>query len=661
MTETNPFYDLPEPEQNPFYDLPEPQAPRTLSESVWRGTKLAARMLAETPFLTAAGLADLASKGINVGISALDKAGQAIGDKPLEYRLPTDRAATIYQGFSDMGFPEPGETEEKFGRFVAGAGIPIKAGQMMQQSASPVTRGVGEALSMRPGRQGAGAVTAAAAGTAAKEMGAGPGTQLAVEMVGGGAPDVARYGAGAATRRVGRGPGGAERVRGNIDAFERVGTEPTVAQAGEGRFARANEGAMSRTPGGAGRITSTAEQQANDVRDFIEQRADQLAGRRTTAQSAGETIERGIRGDDGFINYQQEIQRELYDRLETLVPDEVRAPVIHTADVLEEMTRIIPGAERVSREISNSAIERIYARFLDDMAASNDGRMPFVALLELRKMVGQKLGSVSLVDEIPKAQWKRLYGALTQDLEVVMGREGPEAQQAWSRANTHTRALHNRIDRLENVLKRKGGPEKIYTATMAGTKEGATTLRAVMQSLNREEQRILTATVMRRMGRATAGKQDDLGEVFSMETFLTNWNGLSNEAKRVLFDRYGPTFRADMDAIARVAANVREGSQVFRNPSGTAQAATQNTMIGAFGMALLTGSFKTAAAIGSIPVLANLNARLITNPRFVRWLATNAETPIQQLPVQLNILAQEAAETGDRDLAYAVALMEQEL
>ena len=81
-------------------------------------------------------------------------------------------------------------------------------------------------------------------------------------------------------------------------------------------------------------------------------------------------------------------------------------------------------------------------------------------------------------------------------------------------------------------------------------------------------------------------------------------------------------------------------------------------MIGAFGMALLTGNFKTAAAIAAIPGAANLNARLMANPRFVNWLATNAEVPMTQFPVQLNILAQQAIDTGDEDLALAVAIME---
>jgi len=70
-------------------------------------------------------------------------------------------------------------------------------------------------------------------------------------------------------------------------------------------------------------------------------------------------------------------------------------------------------------------------------------------------------------------------------------------------------------------------------------------------------------------------QQDDLGEAFNVGSFLTNWNKLSPEAKSVLFNGYSPSFRMDMDKLARVASNLRSGSQVYANPPGTAAALAQ--------------------------------------------------------------------------------------
>jgi hypothetical protein len=45
----------------------------------------------------------------------------------------------------------------------------------------------------------------------------------------------------------------------------------------------------------------------------------------------------------------------------------------------------------------------------------------------------------------------------------------------------------------------------------------------------------------------------------------------------VLFSPLSKEMTADLDKIAKVASNVREGSKVFANPSGTTQALASET------------------------------------------------------------------------------------
>lgn len=115
-----------------------------------------------------------------------------------------------------------------------------------------------------------------------------------------------------------------------------------------------------------------------------------------------------------------------------------------------------------------------------------------------------------------------------------------------------------------------------------------------------------------------------------------------------------------MDQVAKVAANLREGSQVFRNPSGTSQATNQAAAAGGLALAVVTGNMGAAGAIGSGMAGANLSARLLTNPRFVRWLARTTKMPAGAYGSAVNSLAATAKETGDPDLALAVAALEQE-
>lgn len=293
---------------------------------------------------------------------------------------------------------------------------------------------------------------------------------------------------------------------------------------------------------------------------------------------------------------------------------------------------------------------------LEEIAASTDGRLPFEAIKKLRTLVGNEISDSTIASDVPRSKWKALYAALSDDMgEAVAGSK--QGTEAWRRANRYTRAGLNRIESIESVIDKAGGPEAIFRAATSNTRDGATTLRAVMQSLDKDGQKTVSATVLRRLGIANPSNQDDLGEQFSTSTFLTNWNKLSPEAKRTLFDRYGPRFREDMNQIAKVAANLREGSEVFRNPSGTARQQALWSTTGGFVLSVLTGRVDVAAGIAAGVGGANLTARLMTNPRFVRWLAQSTRHPTAHTPSLINQLAQEARKTGDADLAEAVALL----
>jgi hypothetical protein len=286
-----------------------------------------------------------------------------------------------------------------------------------------------------------------------------------------------------------------------------------------------------------------------------------------------------------------------------------------------------------------------------------DNQIPYEALTKLRTLVGKELDNYSLADSVPRDKWKALYGALTRDMEAAA--TTPEAQQAWKRANAYYAARSNRIDSIAHVVDKSGGPEAVYKAAFGNTKEGATTLHAVMQSLPKDAQREMSASFIRRMGRATGSQQNADSDVFSMETFLTNWANMSPEAKRVLFDRHGMGFRQDMDKIARMTDRIRQGSAVFRNPSGsgrlisliTQSAGTASSAASALaaGSPLLAAGIVTSSA--SLAAAFNGLGRLMTSPGFVRWVAQNGEKPVGELISQAQTLRRIAESEGNDDVA----------
>lgn len=624
--------------------------------------------------------------------SLYDK-GDEFGKSAL--RVAREGVRLVGQGMASMaGAPlapelQPQNASERIGtgidRMLGSVGTSIGAGRAMAQSAGPIVSRIGKVLQSNPGMQTVGAVSGPVAREVATQSGAGPVGQNVAELAGAMAPGAIAAGTVAATRGAFRGgEAGRQTVANNIDTFEQAGMgTPSVGQATQSRSMRAAEAGLAVAPGGAGPMVKKAEAQAGELAASIEQRASQLAGK-SSAEQAGRAITSGIKGEGGFVERFKATQKDLYDKLDAFVPKQQPVNVTKTKTALAALNADIPNAPELSKFFKNAKIQGIGGALTEDttvpgtaavkspivdvtgspivkaeaIPASKSNTLPYEAVKKLRTLVGNEMADASLMSDVPRSKWSALYGALSEDLGATVA-NNPQAKAAWSRANTFTRVGMKRLEMVDSVVGRNGGPEAVFKAATAGTKEGATTLRAVMQSLDDEGQKVVSATVLRRLGIAKSGVQSDLGDKFSTETFLTNWNSLSKEAKSTLFDRYGSGFRADMDAVAKATSNLREGSQVFRNPSGTAQKTALITTLSSLGAALASGHPGTAAIIGSGVGLANLSGRLMTNPSFVHWLATTTKAPAGAYVAAVNSLANTAKQTGDMDLARAVAVLEQ--
>ncbi|MBB3802060.1 hypothetical protein FHR47_002308 [Xanthomonas arboricola] len=326
-------------------------------------------------------------------------------------------------------------------------------------------------------------------------------------------------------------------------------------------------------------------------------------------------------------------------------PRDIEAQVPQAGAIEGQLT---PDSSITDPNFGQDHIERQINEFLQGQV---DGKLPYQALQKLRTLVGGELEGSSLLSDVPRSKWKAVYGALTRDMEAAA--TTPEAKQALSRANTYFNARAERIDAIDRVIDRNGGPEKIYSAVMGGVRDGGSTLRAVMQSLPEEGQKAITAAAIRRMGMANPGAQDAAGEAFSATTFLTNWNKVSPEARRALFNRYGPGFSKDIDKIARVAERIKEGGAALSNPSGTARQGAAITYWGSLAGAIMTGNAAGATGIAGAGISANLLARLMTNPTWVKWLAKSTDLPVGALPAQVNVLKRIAAENDEPDIAAA--------
>jgi len=494
----------------------------------------------------------------------------------------------------------------------------------------------------------------------AAENGAGPLGQTLAGMVGGAAPSALRYGAQAGARAVARGgEDGRLQTAQNIADFQQAGAFPSVGQATGTRRMQAAESVAAKAPGSAGVMAAASKNQAADIGGNIDRLANSLSPA-ASGEQAGRAIVKGVTGEGGFLQQFKDKTAANYSALDKFVNKSQLVDVSNTAKTLDDLSATIPGAENTSAAFANSKIASIRDALQSDLSSNsrqnnpailqNGGNgLPYDAVKKLRTIVGNELADAPFSGDVPVSQWKKLYAAMSTDMEAAAKSAGPEAEAALSRANKFHAAGMKRLDVISSVIEKNGGPEAVFRAATSGAKEGATTLRAVMQSLPEDGQKAVSAGVLRRLGKANAGAQNAAGDAFSTETFLTNWNSMSPEAKTALFNRYGDGFRQDMDAVARVADNLRQGSSVFRNPSGTAAANAQLGAGAAFIAALASGNYKTALGVAAGVGTANVGARVLTNPTAVKWLAMTTRAPQSAIPA---ILAQ-AMLSKDPDIRAA--------
>jgi hypothetical protein len=589
-----------------------------------------------------------------VGIAAdpFIQGANALGANQATMRQGADRLADT------LGLPSPETPTERVSSGITsaltGGGGLIGLGRGMAAQGPGIVRDVGRTLSAMPRTQLASLVGGSGASETTREMGGSPGAQMTAGLIGGLGPSFGMAGIQGAPRVMARGgEQGRQNMERSLKDFASVGAAPSVGQAAGNRRMQGLESLLAGAPTSTGVMGRAAERQADDIGTGLQGLANRLVPN-ASAERAGRAVERGA---ETFAGNVKATKKALYWQADQFIPDDTPLALSRTQMALAELTTPNQGAMATTGALINPKIGQMAQNVSDDLAA-NSGSMPYAAVRELRSRIGEELSDFSLSADKPTAQYKRLYAALSQDLEEAARRQGPNAEQAAKRANNYTRAAADRLEQVQRVVDKNGGPEKIYNAVMSGTQDGGTTLRAVMQSLPKDGQKALTGAVIKRMGLATPGQQGAAGDTFSSQTFLTNWNKVSPEAKRALFDRHGPKFVADMDKVARVAQTIRDGSRVFANPSGTANKGLAYTYAGSLGVALLTGQVGAFGGLAAGGALTNAMARAMTSPKVVAWLAKATEMPVSALPQQILIL--KAAGRNDPEVAEFVQALEQE-
>lgn len=364
------------------------------------------------------------------------------------------------------------------------------------------------------------------------------------------------------------------------------------------------------------------------------QRIAQNAGPGASANEAGSALKSGV---EVFKSNFKDVSGKLYQAVDARIPPNTRVQSPNTVAALKAMVEPFENTPNLAREVGVTRLQG----WIDDLS----GEIPWTTARQLRSEIGSAIGKINgpLADQ-SQGRLKAAYQALSADLDDAARAAGPEALQAWTRANNYNRAGRARIDGALDKIFKADSPEKAFANFEAMTRKGTAQsnifkVKKTIQSLPKEERAVVAGTIIRQMGEATPGAQSAAGDAFSPSAFLTRWNKMDPEARDVIAGAgMDPGVKQQLNQLARVVEKAK-AAKAFENHSNSG-GVFANGMLFFLAGGDMTGSVAAGAGLG------HLSAKFLTSRKALEALnetaATGRLTKLQALANDSGEISKEA-------------------
>lgn len=229
-----------------------------------------------------------------------------------------------------------------------------------------------------------------------------------------------------------------------------------------------------------------------------------------------------------------------------------------------------------AKELSKIISERANARIMGNSKAGEivfpaiqAGGLNYEGAKMLRSFLGESTPRDLIAQGIVPSEAKRLYGAMTKDLEDITYKAGGDAALgAWKEANALAAATAEQRRQLYKIIgaKADASPESVFArlASYAGSKSSADINRLALakSAMGKDAWNEVASAVVSKLGRDPQGN-------FSPDRFVTAYGNLSGNGKSLLFEN--KDIARTLDNINAVSAAIKDKITKFSNPSGTAQ------------------------------------------------------------------------------------------
>jgi hypothetical protein len=394
-----------------------------------------------------------------------------------------------------------------------------------------------------------------------------------------------------------------------MQAGERQGMPLGYSQVTDSGPVRMFSNISSRLPGGRALRT----QSQNTVNKFDERIGDATAATGRTLERAdlGQHLDQALGNKGGFTSRFQDTADDNFNRITRTVHPTTQVDLASTVKAMNDVADSFPSNPRLGAQLTNPALKSLRDAMTDD--SGNAIPLFFNEAQTLRSKIGRMMGDPVLVNDIPRRELAKVYGAISEDMRNALTSQ-PVALKAFDRATREYKAGMNRIHSYIEPITTLGSNERMADKVIGMVKNDAKGIAAIRRSVTPEQWDTVAASIFHGLGHATAGERDATNAGFSIPRFLTDFNKL-RENKKAFDFAFGGTRYANLrntyHDLAQVADSVKQ-SVKQSNPSYSGY--TGGGL--ALGAALLTNLPTAIKAIAGNYAFAHLMA----HPIFARWL-----------------------------------------
>ncbi|MBI1425779.1 MAG: hypothetical protein GC149_20325 [Gammaproteobacteria bacterium] len=409
-----------------------------------------------------------------------------------------------------------------------------------------------------------------------------------------------------------------------VEAGQKSGVDLPAAAVTGNRNTEIMENALMNLPGSSDVMASKYAAAEGQLARQAGKIAQDFAGGKkpmTMQGAGGEAAKSAKNASERFTARQEDLYNKAYD----LIGSDTRMNVPAIQDLKKQIIEELAKAPETLKPQAKKTLDLIDNLLTDE----KDGGIAFSAVRQIRSNIGKDINDPMLAGSsgVDNEYLKRVYKALSDDIYGLADETSPEAARALKVADRYTRYnMTQNIPVLQKLVD-QGADEKAFRFAMQSAKDGGSRLYSLRRNFRPEEWDVVAGTVFDNLGRARPSAQgatglfDEAGD-WSVDTFMTNWNKLSPEARKALF---GGTqykeLRRSLDYFLKSSSAMKEAMR-GRNFSNTAKnlapAIAAYSALGYVSSGDPEGAAKFAAGAILAPRFA---AKLMTNPRFVRWLA----------------------------------------